>query len=85
MVAQRLSNLGLLRRFVPVVTDSHSFLSFLRRDYFLPVLCNLLGRGSIFGELPDDLPLVGKRVKEICFTNARYRFGIDLSTKSPSS
>ena len=51
-----LSNLGLLRRFVRVVTDSPSFLSFLRR-LFSPVLCNLLGRGSIFASCPTNCRL----------------------------
>ena len=55
-----LSNLGLLRRFVGMVTDSRSFLSFPRHEYFRRVLCNLLGRGLADGELPDDLPLVGR-------------------------
>ena len=80
-----LSNLGLLRRFVGMVTDSRSFLSFPRHEYFRRVLCNLLGQGMVSGELPDDLPLVGKMVEEICFANARNYFGFELSTKPPSS
>ena len=73
-----LSNLGLLRRFVGMVTDSRSFLSFPRHEYFRRVLCNLLGRDLAAGELPDDLPLIGKMVEEICFTNARGYFGLEL-------
>jgi glucuronate isomerase len=69
-----LSNLGLLRRFVGMVTDSRSFLSFTRHEYFRRVLCNLLGRGIAAGELPDDVPLVGAMVQEICFSNARDFF-----------
>jgi len=73
-----LSNLGLLRRFVGMVTDSRSFLSFPRHEYFRRVLCNLLGRGLADGELPAELPLIGKMVEEICFSNARDYFGFSL-------
>jgi len=73
-----LSNLGLLRRFVGMVTDSRSFLSFPRHEYFRRVLCNLLGRDLASGELPRDLALIGKMVEEICFTNAAHYFGFDL-------
>jgi glucuronate isomerase len=73
-----LSNLGLLRRFVGMVTDSRSFLSFPRHEYFRRVLCHLLGQGLTTGELPADLPLVGKMVEEICFTNARDYFGFEF-------
>jgi glucuronate isomerase len=69
-----LSNLGLLRRFVGMVTDSRSFLSFPRHEYFRRVLCNLLGQDITRGELPNDIPLVGEMVKEICFSNARDYF-----------
>jgi glucuronate isomerase len=76
-----LSNLGLLRRFVGMVTDSRSFLSFPRHEYFRRVLCDLLAQDMITGQLPDDLPLIGKMVEEICFTNARayLRLGLDDS------
>jgi glucuronate isomerase len=77
-----LSNLGVLRRFVGMVTDSRSFLSFPRHEYFRRVLCNLLGRDLVSGELPDDLPLLGKMVEEICFTNARDYFGFELPADS---
>ncbi|MCE0497042.1 MAG: glucuronate isomerase [Methylacidiphilales bacterium] len=69
-----LSNLGLLRRFVGMITDSRDFLSFPRHEYFRRVLCNLLGQGMASGELPDDPTLVGQMVKEICFSNARDYF-----------
>jgi len=72
-----LSNMGLLRRFVGMVTDSRSFLSFPRHEYFRRVLCNLLGQGLVSGELPDDPPLVGKMVEEICYANARDFFGLE--------
>ncbi|HUB68330.1 MAG TPA: glucuronate isomerase [Candidatus Methylacidiphilales bacterium] len=73
-----LSNLGLLRRFVGMVTDSRSFLSFPRHEYFRRVLCNLLGQGLVSGELPADMALIGKMVEEICFANARDYFGFEL-------
>ncbi len=80
-----LSNLGLLRRFVGMVTDSRSFLSFPRHEYFRRVLCNLLGSDLAGGELPDDLPLIGKMVEEICYTNARDYFGFELPPDSASA
>jgi glucuronate isomerase len=73
-----LSNLGLLRRFVGMVTDSRSFLSFTRHEYFRRVLCNLLGRDIDRGELPHDFDLVGSMVREICFENARDYFNFEL-------
>jgi len=80
-----LSNLGLLRRFVGMVTDSRSFLSFPRHEYFRRILCNLLGQGLASGELPNDLPLVGKMVEEICYTNARDYFGFGAPSEPASS
>jgi glucuronate isomerase len=73
-----LSNLGLLRRFIGMVTDSRSFLSFPRHEYFRRVLCNLLGEGVESGGLPSDLSLLGKMVEEICFDNVRDYFGFDV-------
>ncbi|EDY22266.1 Glucuronate isomerase [Chthoniobacter flavus Ellin428] len=70
-----LSNLGLLSRFVGMVTDSRSFMSYPRHEYFRRVLCNLLGREVESGELPDDVPLVGGLVRNICHENARTYFG----------
>ncbi len=69
-----LSNLGLLRHFIGMVTDSRSFLSFTRHEYFRRVLCNLLGQGIAAGELPNDVTLVGAMVQEICYSNARNYF-----------
>ena len=74
-----LSNLGLLSRFVGMVTDSRSFLSFPRHEYFRRVLCNLLGRDMEAGELPNDPDLIGSMVRGICFGNAREYLGIELS------
>lgn len=65
-----LSNLGLLSRFVGMLTDSRSFLSFPRHEYFRRVLCNLLGTEVESGELPDDDELIGDLVRRICYQNA---------------
>jgi glucuronate isomerase len=68
-----LSNLGLLSRFVGMVTDSRSFMSYPRHEYFRRVLCNLLGRDMENGEVPDDELLVGTMIRNICYSNAhRY-------------
>ena len=76
-----LSNQGLLSRFVGMLTDSRSFLSYTRHEYFRRVLCNLLGAEMERGELPNDRALVGGMVKNICFANARgyFRLGLDPS------
>jgi len=73
-----LSQLGLLSRFVGMVTDSRSFLSFSRHDYFRRLLCNLLGHDVQRGLLPDDRELLGEMVTDICFRNARAYFGLGL-------
>jgi glucuronate isomerase len=61
----------LLSRFVGMVTDSRSFMSYPRHEYFRRVLCNLLGRDIENGELPDDENLVGPMIRNICYSNAR--------------
>ena len=66
-----LSNLGLLSRFIGMLTDSRSFMSFPRHEYFRRTLCNLLGKDIESGEIPADFDLVGALVKNICFDNAR--------------
>lgn len=73
-----LANLGLLRRFVGMVTDSRSFISYTRHEYFRRVLCNLIGTWVVEGEAPYDLELLGNMVKEICYNNAKEYFGIEL-------
>jgi glucuronate isomerase len=70
-----LSNMGLLSRFVGMVTDSRSFLSFPRHEYFRRVLCNLIGNDVERGELPNDIDHLGKIVKDICFNNTMKYFG----------
>ena len=66
-----LSNLGLLSRFVGMVTDSRSFMSYPRHEYFRRVLSNLIGRDVENGEIPDDDALVGPMIRNICHENAR--------------
>lgn len=73
-----LANLGLLRRFVGMLTDSRSFLSYPRHEYFRRLLCNLLGTDVENGELPQDMDLLGAMVREICFLNARHFFGLEI-------
>jgi glucuronate isomerase len=69
-----LSNMGLLSRFVGMVTDSRSFLSFPRHEYFRRILCDLIGRDVTQGLLPDDLALAGKLVQDVCYHNAKNYF-----------
>lgn len=71
-----LSNMGLLARFVGMLTDSRSFLSFPRHEYFRRILCNLLGRDVANGELPADLEWLGSIVADICYRNAKAYFGL---------
>jgi len=73
-----LSAMGLLSRFVGMVTDSRSFVSYSRHDYFRRLLCNLLGEDVRRGYLPDDRDLLGRLVKNVCFFNARDYFGFGL-------
>lgn len=73
-----LSNLGLLSRFVGMLTDSRSFMSFPRHEYFRRTLCNLLGDEMTHGELPSDMDLVGGMVLDICFGNAQNHFGLEV-------
>ena len=73
-----LSALGLLSRFVGMLTDSRSFLSYPRHEYFRRILCNLLGRDAENGEIPRDMALLGKMVEDISFNNARNYFGMAL-------
>jgi len=73
-----LSNMGLLSRFVGMLTDSRSFLSYPRHEYFRRILCNMLGSDVEAGLLPDDLDLLGKMVEDICFNNAKDYFPMEL-------
>ncbi len=69
-----LSNMGLLSRFVGMLTDSRSFLSFPRHEYFRRILCNLLGNEIENGELPNDIEWIGQMVQNICYNNAKNYF-----------
>ena len=71
-----LSSLGLLSRFVGMLTDSRSFLSYPRHEYFRRILCNCLGTDIENGEMPDDFDLVGKMVQDISYNNAKNYFKI---------
>ncbi|MBC7422025.1 MAG: glucuronate isomerase [Ferruginibacter sp.] len=66
-----LSNMGLLSKFVGMVTDSRSFLSYPRHEYFRRVLCNLFGSEIEKGELPNDIDWTGKIIQDICYYNAK--------------
>ena len=71
---QALSSLGLLSRFVGMLTDSRSYLSYTRHEYFRRTLCNLLGNDVENGEIPYDVELLGSMVENICFNNAKAYF-----------
>ena len=73
-----LSNHGLLSRFVGMLTDSRSFLSYTRHEYFRRILCNLLGTEMQQGLLPDEISMIGAMVRDICYGNAAGYFGFDL-------
>jgi glucuronate isomerase len=72
-----LSNLGLLSRFVGMLTDSRSFLSYVRHEYFRRVLCAMLGADIEAGLIPADRQLVGAMVENICYQNAARHFGLE--------
>ena len=69
-----LSNMGLLPRFIGMLTDSRSLLSFPRHEYFRRILCNLIGKDVENGELPNDLNWMGKTVADICYHNTKNYF-----------
>ena len=75
---EAISQIGSLRRFVGMVADSRSFLSFTRHEYFRRILCNLLGAEMAAGLLPRDFDLVGALVEDVCFRNAESFFGFEL-------
>jgi glucuronate isomerase len=76
---EALSQIGLLSRFVGMLTDSRSFLSFTRHEYFRRLLCNIIGSDIEHGRIPNDDALVGKLVSDVCYGNARDYFGFPLS------
>ncbi len=69
-----LSNMSLISRFVGMITDSRSFLSYPRHEYFRRLVCNLFGEEIENGELPNDLEWTGKIIKDICYYNAKNYF-----------
>ena len=69
-----LSNLGLLSRFIGMLTDSRSFLSYTRHEYFRRTLCNIIGNDVENGEIPNDMELLGTMVENISFNNAKNYF-----------
>ncbi len=73
-----LRQVGLLSRFVGMLTDSRSFLSYPRHDYFRRILCNLLGEEMDKGIIPNDMSLMGRMVRDISYNNAATYFGFDL-------
>jgi glucuronate isomerase len=76
---EALSQLGLLSRFVGMLTDSRSFLSYTRHEYFRRILCNILGTEIEQGLIPRDLELVGAMVRDIAYNNAARYFGFNLA------
>jgi glucuronate isomerase len=70
-----LSNMGLLSRFVGMLTDSRSFLSYPRHEYFRRIICNLFGEEIENGELPADIEWTGKIIQDICYYNAKNYLG----------
>lgn len=68
------SNMGLLSRFIGMLTDSRSFLSYPRHEYFRRILCNIIGEDIEKGELPNDMDFFGKLIQNICYNNAKSYF-----------
>ena len=66
-----LSNLGMLSCFIGMVTDSRSFLSFPRHEYFRRIVCQLFGNEIDKGQLPKDIPWIGKIIQDICYHNVK--------------
>ena len=80
-----LSNVGLLSRFVGMLTDSRSFMSYPRHEYFRRLLCNMIGSDVERGEIPNDMELLGNLVRGICFENAKAYFGLECGTVDSNS
>jgi len=70
-----LSNMGLLSKFIGMLTDSRSFMSYPRHEYFRRILCNIFGEEIENGELPDNREWIGKIIQDICYNNAKNYFG----------
>lgn len=74
---QQVSQLGLLSQFVGMLTDSRSFMSFTRHEYFRRILCELIGTWVANGEAPNDMNLLGNMIQDICFRNAKNYFSLE--------
>ena len=79
---ESLSQLGLLSQFVGMLTDSRSFLSYARHEYFRRLLCNIVGDDVVRGRLPNDMALLGRLVEDVCYYNARKYFGFFNTEKT---
>lgn len=77
-----ISNMGLLSCFVGMLTDSRSFLSFPRHEYFRRLLCNILGNDIKKGLVPNDMALIGSMVQDICYRNAKEYFNLEHNPKT---
>ena len=75
-----LANLGLLGNFIGMLTDSRSFLSYSRHEYFRRILCSLIGDWVENGEYPNDMENLETIIKDISYNNAVHYFGFDLDT-----
>jgi glucuronate isomerase len=76
-----LSNTGLLAHFVGMVTDSRSFMSFPRHEYFRRILCNVVGRDVEHGDLPDEPHLLGRLIEDVSAGNVARYFGWDAAER----
>jgi glucuronate isomerase len=79
---EALSQMGSLGCFVGMLTDSRSFLSFPRHEYFRRILCNILGNDMARGLIPDDIDLVGRMVRDISFNNAARYFDFGIGAQA---
>jgi len=78
MTIKALANLGLFSRFIGLLTDSRSFLSYTRHEYFRRLVCSLIGEWVENGEVPNDLEALGQIVKGISYENAKQYFQFSL-------
>ena len=78
---EALSNAGLLSRFVGMVTDSRSFMSYPRHEYFRRILCDIVAQDVVRGELPDDDALLGRLIQDVCYGNAKQYLQLPEATR----
>ncbi len=79
-----LAALGVLGTFVGMLTDSRSFISYPRHEYFRRILCNLIGQWVENGEYPNDIPFLKSMVRDISYNNAKEYFGINVAPSGRS-